>query len=67
MASAVGRIGGMICPLVAVALVEGCHQTAAVILFEIVIVVAAVSVRFIPLETKGQALKDTVEGISNLK
>ncbi|KAJ0031530.1 hypothetical protein Pint_13869 [Pistacia integerrima] len=36
---------------------SSCHQTAAVILFEIVIVVAAISVRFIPFKTKGQAFE----------
>ncbi|KAJ0090872.1 hypothetical protein Patl1_14002 [Pistacia atlantica] len=36
---------------------SSCHQTAAVILSEIVIVVAAISVRFIPFKTKGQAFE----------
>ncbi|MBA0569155.1 hypothetical protein Golob_006610, partial [Gossypium lobatum] len=34
IASSMGRIGGMVCPLVAVGLVHGCHQTAAIMLFE---------------------------------
>ncbi|XP_059637141.1 organic cation/carnitine transporter 7-like [Cornus florida] len=59
-ATAIGRIGGMICPLVAVGLVSGCHQTAAVTLFEVVIVLSGLSVLFFPLETKGRELIDTV-------
>uniref|UniRef100_M4CBA5 Major facilitator superfamily (MFS) profile domain-containing protein n=1 Tax=Brassica campestris TaxID=3711 RepID=M4CBA5_BRACM len=38
--SSVGRIGGVLCPLVAVGLVHGCHQTIAVLLFEFVILVS---------------------------
>lgn len=58
--SAVGRIGGMICPLVAVGLVTGCHQTAAILLFEAVMVVSGVSVMLLPLETNGRELTDIV-------
>ncbi|XP_022143369.1 organic cation/carnitine transporter 7 isoform X2 [Momordica charantia] len=58
VASSVGRIGGMICPLVAVALVKGCHQTAAIILFEIVILLSGICVVFFPFETKGQDLPE---------
>lgn len=55
-----GRIGGMICPLVAVSLVHGCHQTASIILFEIVIFFSGICVVFFPFETKGRDLSDTV-------
>ncbi|KAF8407385.1 hypothetical protein HHK36_006516 [Tetracentron sinense] len=60
VASSVGRIGGMICPLVAVGLVHGCHQTAAIVLFEIVIFLSGVCVLFFPFETKGRDLSDSV-------
>lgn len=60
VASAVGRIAGMICPLVAVDLMSGCHQIAAIILFEVVIILSAISVQFLPFETKGRELTDTV-------
>ncbi|KAK2972694.1 hypothetical protein RJ640_025545 [Escallonia rubra] len=59
--TAIGRIGGMVCPLVAVTLVSGCHQTAAIILFEVVIILSALSVLFSPFETKGKELRDTVD------
>ncbi|PKA51437.1 Organic cation/carnitine transporter 7 [Apostasia shenzhenica] len=62
-ASAMGRIGGIISPLVAVALVDGCHQAEAVLLFEIVIVLSAIAVAFFPLETKGRNLSDTMESL----
>lgn len=60
MASSVGRIGGMMCPLVAVGLVHGCHQTASIILFEIVVLLSGVGVLLFPLETKGRQLTDRV-------
>ncbi|KAI4387512.1 hypothetical protein MLD38_005340 [Melastoma candidum] len=60
IASSVGRIGGMVCPLVAVALVHGCHQTVAVALFEIVIILSGICVILFPFETKGRDLTDSV-------
>ncbi|XP_031253469.1 organic cation/carnitine transporter 7-like [Pistacia vera] len=60
VASSIGRIGGMVCPLVAVALVHGCHQTAAIVLFEIVIFLSAIATLLFPLETKGRELIDSV-------
>ncbi|XP_059641971.1 organic cation/carnitine transporter 7 [Cornus florida] len=64
VASSVGRIGGMICPLVAVGLVHGCHQAAAIVLFEIVVFVSGICVLLFPLETKGRDLTDTVSSSS---
>ncbi|XP_047166939.1 organic cation/carnitine transporter 7 isoform X1 [Vigna umbellata] len=61
IASSVGRIGGMICPLVAVGLVHGCHQTAAVLLFEIIVLLSGICVIFLPIETMGQELRDSVQ------
>lgn len=59
IASSIGRIGGMVCPLVAVGLVHGCHQTAAILLFEIVLFCSALCVMHFPVETKGRQLSDT--------
>ncbi|GER42051.1 major facilitator superfamily protein [Striga asiatica] len=59
-ATAVGRVAGIICPLVAVWLVSGCHQMAAIALFEVVLVVAGISVMLLPLETKATKLSDIV-------
>ncbi|KAG6411604.1 hypothetical protein SASPL_129687 [Salvia splendens] len=61
LTSAVGRIGGMICPLVAVALVANCQQIYAVILFQVVILGCALSVVLSPFETKGKNLVDILE------
>ncbi|XP_047325337.1 organic cation/carnitine transporter 7-like [Impatiens glandulifera] len=58
VASAVGRIGGMVCPLVAVELVSNCHQTAAIFLFEAVMVVSIVGMVLLPHDTSGRALTD---------
>ncbi|GAA0163625.1 secondary carrier transporter [Lithospermum erythrorhizon] len=60
VASSVGRIGGMLCPLVAVGLIHGCHQTIAILLFESVVLIAGFSVLSFPFETKGRELNDTV-------
>ncbi|XP_027068794.2 organic cation/carnitine transporter 7 isoform X1 [Coffea arabica] len=60
VASAVGRIGGMICPLVAVQLVTGCHLVPALIFFEVVIALSGICVMLFPFETKGRKLTDTV-------
>ncbi|CAM0902684.1 unnamed protein product [Alopecurus aequalis] len=59
VASSVGRIGGILCPLVAVALVHNCQQTTAILLFELVVFLSAVAVMFFPFETKGCRLNDT--------
>ncbi|ONK82054.1 uncharacterized protein A4U43_C01F35650 [Asparagus officinalis] len=58
IANSIGRIGGIVCPLVAVGLVEGCHQMEAVLLFELVIFLSAMAVSFFPFETKGRELSD---------
>ncbi|KAL6560087.1 hypothetical protein OROHE_006325 [Orobanche hederae] len=60
VATAVGRVAGMICPVVAVGLVSGCHQMAAISLFEVVIILAGISVVLLPVETKGRNLIDIV-------
>ncbi|XP_043806599.1 organic cation/carnitine transporter 7 isoform X2 [Manihot esculenta] len=60
VASSMGRIGGMLCPLVAVSLVQGCHQAAAIVLFVGVIFLSGICVTFFPFETKGRELTDSV-------
>ncbi|KAH6817287.1 Major facilitator superfamily protein [Perilla frutescens var. frutescens] len=60
IASAVGRIGGMICPLAAVGLVDDCKQTYAVILFQVMILGCALSVLLSPFETNGRNLVDVI-------
>ncbi|RLN42080.1 Synaptic vesicle 2-related protein [Panicum miliaceum] len=59
IASSVGRIGGILCPLVAVAMVHNCHQTTAILLFELVVFLSGLAVSFFPFETKGCRLNDT--------
>ncbi|CAI9098981.1 OLC1v1035723C1 [Oldenlandia corymbosa var. corymbosa] len=60
IATSIGRIGGMICPLVAVGLVRGCHQTTAVLLFEAVILLIGFCIPLLPIETSGKGLSDTL-------
>ncbi|KAF6155201.1 hypothetical protein GIB67_019727 [Kingdonia uniflora] len=65
VASSVGRIGGMLCPLVAVGLVHGCYQAASIILFVIVIFLSGLAVLFFPFETKGCELSDNVSKLKH--
>ncbi|XP_047325336.1 organic cation/carnitine transporter 7-like isoform X2 [Impatiens glandulifera] len=58
VATAIGRVGGMICPLVAITLVSNCHQTAAIFMFEAVIVLLGICVVLLPFETMGKELSD---------
>ncbi|KAL8488215.1 hypothetical protein ACS0TY_024487 [Phlomoides rotata] len=61
VASAIGRIGGMICPLIAVGLVDGCQQTYAVLLFQAMMLLSALSVALTPFETGGKNLTDVLD------
>ncbi|KAD1397639.1 hypothetical protein E3N88_05790 [Mikania micrantha] len=61
IATAIGRIGGMVCPLIAVGMGSGCHQTLPVILFEVTILLSGLSVVCLPFETKGKELTDTID------
>ncbi|XP_020578580.1 organic cation/carnitine transporter 7-like [Phalaenopsis equestris] len=60
-ANSFGKIGGIICPIVAVGLVDDCHLLAAVLLFEGVIFLTGLAVVLFPFDTKGRDLKDSVE------
>ncbi|KAI3701746.1 hypothetical protein L6452_27056 [Arctium lappa] len=60
IATAIGRTGGMVCPLVAVGLVNSCNQTLAVMLFEAMILLSGLSVVLLPFETKGRELIDDI-------
>ncbi|XP_031121512.1 organic cation/carnitine transporter 7-like [Ipomoea triloba] len=60
VANAVGRIAGMICPIVAVQFISGCEIMAAILLFEVIAVVSGLCVLLFRTETKGQQLSDTV-------
>ncbi|KAL0903329.1 hypothetical protein M5K25_027700 [Dendrobium thyrsiflorum] len=60
IANSIGKVGGIISPLVAVGLVDGCHKVAAVLLFEAVIFLTGMAVVFLPVETRGCKLKDSL-------
>ncbi|EFJ34774.1 hypothetical protein SELMODRAFT_81650 [Selaginella moellendorffii] len=59
-ANSFARIGGILCPLVAVALVRTCHHSLAIMLFTLVSAMAAALIFSFPIETKGRALTDVV-------
>ncbi|CAN1338021.1 Organic cation/carnitine transporter 7 [Linum perenne] len=59
-ANAIGRIGGMLCPLVAVGLVSSCHVREAIVLFEIVIAISVGCILFFPFDTTGKDLTDNI-------
>lgn len=56
IATAIGRIGGIVCPLVAVGMLRSCHQVEAIIVFEVVLCLAAVACMLFPVETKGREM-----------
>jgi nitrate/nitrite transporter NarK len=53
VATSIGRIGGMVVPLIVVGLLENCQQKEAVFIFDMVLFLAAVACALFPLETKG--------------
>ncbi|KAK9097648.1 hypothetical protein Syun_024693 [Stephania yunnanensis] len=59
--SSVGRLGGMVCPLIAVGMVSSCHRTAAILLFGAIVLFSGVAVVLFPLETKGRELSDSLQ------
>ncbi|CAK9229261.1 unnamed protein product [Sphagnum troendelagicum] len=61
IANSFARVGGIVCPLVAVDLVRSCQQGWAVSVFAGVPLLAAVAVLFFPMETTGQPLSDVVD------
>ncbi|XP_006650328.1 organic cation/carnitine transporter 7-like [Oryza brachyantha] len=56
IATAIGRIGGVVCPLVAVGLLRSCHQMEAILVFELVLLFAGVACFLFPIETKGRGM-----------
>ncbi|CAM0958453.1 unnamed protein product [Alopecurus aequalis] len=54
IASAVGKIGGVVCPLVAVGMLRSCHQMEAIIVFGAVLCLATIACMLFPLDTKGR-------------
>ncbi|XP_071716398.1 organic cation/carnitine transporter 7-like [Rutidosis leptorrhynchoides] len=61
IATAIGRIGGMVCPLIAVGMNSGCHQTLPVIMFEVIILLLGLCVMLLPFETNGKELSDSID------
>ncbi|GJS04115.1 organic cation/carnitine transporter 7-like protein [Tanacetum coccineum] len=61
IATAISRIGGMVCPLIAVGMGSNCHQTIPVVLFEVTILLSDVTVMLLPFETNGKELADTLD------
>ncbi|KAL6893529.1 hypothetical protein ACP4OV_007627 [Aristida adscensionis] len=56
IATAIGKIGGVVCPLVAVGMLRTCHQLEAVLVFELVLFLAGVACILFPVETKGREI-----------
>ncbi|TVU46028.1 hypothetical protein EJB05_05544 [Eragrostis curvula] len=56
IANAIGKVGGVVCPLVAVGMLRTCHQMEAVLVFELVLCLAGVACILFPLETKGREM-----------
>uniref|UniRef100_A0ACD5X5E9 Uncharacterized protein n=2 Tax=Avena sativa TaxID=4498 RepID=A0ACD5X5E9_AVESA len=54
IATAMGRVGGIVCPLVAVGMLRSCHQMEAIVVFEVVLCLAAIACMLFPVETRGR-------------
>ncbi|EEF48695.1 sugar transporter, putative [Ricinus communis] len=65
VASSMGRIGGMVSPYVAIMLVQGCHQAAAILLFMAVAFASGICVSLFPFDTKGRDLTESICSIKN--
>ena len=61
IASSFSRLGGVICPFVAVGLVESCQVDLALTLFVVVPLGAALATTFFPKETSGMGLMDSAD------
>ncbi|KAJ4805526.1 Synaptic vesicle 2-related protein [Rhynchospora pubera] len=59
-ATSVARFGGILCPLVAVTMVHSCHQSLAILIFELVMFLTGVAIFFFPFDTSGRRLSDHV-------
>ncbi|TKV93810.1 hypothetical protein SEVIR_9G253700v4 [Setaria viridis] len=57
IATAIGKIGGIVCPIIAVGMLRSCHQMEAVVVFELVLGLAGVACILFPVETKGREMK----------
>nr|CAB3499767.1 unnamed protein product [Digitaria exilis] len=57
IATAIGKIGGIVCPIIAVGMLRSCHQMQAVVVFELVLGLAGVACILFPVETKGREMK----------
>ncbi|XP_062211886.1 organic cation/carnitine transporter 7-like isoform X2 [Phragmites australis] len=57
IATAIGRVGGVVCPLVAVAMLRSCHQMEALMVFELVLCLAGAACFLFPVETKGRDME----------
>lgn len=66
VASVVGRIARMLCPLVVVGLVLGCHYIATTSLFEVVLFHVGISVVYFRIETKGRGLENVIIAYSQV-
>ncbi|CAN0880314.1 Organic cation/carnitine transporter 7 [Linum grandiflorum] len=65
IASSMGKIGGITAPFVAVRLTERCRQREAVLLFDAIAAVALIAALFIPHETKGIQLTESISSTKN--
>nr|GEV43097.1 reverse transcriptase domain-containing protein [Tanacetum cinerariifolium]GEV47656.1 reverse transcriptase domain-containing protein [Tanacetum cinerariifolium] len=59
--TAISRIGGMVCPLIAVGMGSKCHQTLPVVLFEVIILLSGLTIMLLPFKTSGKELSDTLD------
>mmetsp|Transcript_34832 Transcript_34832/g.75318 ORF Transcript_34832/g.75318 Transcript_34832/m.75318 type:complete len:177 (-) Transcript_34832:25-555(-) len=67
LANGWARIGGMLCPIASVQLLEEGYLSAVAIIYTVVCLSAAVASYMLPIETSGAELQDTVAGTATIK
>ncbi|CAI9285446.1 unnamed protein product [Lactuca saligna] len=61
VAMTLGKIVGIVCPLIAAGIGSGCHQTLPLIMFVVTTLLLGLSVVLLPFETRGRLLQDNID------
>lgn len=65
IANSFSRLGGILCPFVAVGLTQSCQTNLAILFFSGIPLAAAFAVTLFPNETKGKGLTDSVDDVED--
>mmetsp|Transcript_20210 Transcript_20210/g.51618 ORF Transcript_20210/g.51618 Transcript_20210/m.51618 type:complete len:95 (-) Transcript_20210:1453-1737(-) len=63
VANSLARVGGILCPLVGATMIESGQKNLATVIFGAASLAAALAALFLPLETSGKAMDDTLKTV----